>query len=111
MLNQLIDSVNPTGALGIPGLYVPSDPGGVDENAKKGALSINYGKLFEKGLRLGTGQCNVKRYNAYLRDLITADKAKPSFVVSHQIPLDDGPAAYTKFDRREDGYTKVILQP
>ena len=43
VLNQLIDVVNPTGALGIPGLYVPTDPGGVDENAKRGALSINFG--------------------------------------------------------------------
>jgi len=111
VLNQLIDVVNPTGALGIPGLYVPSDPGGVDENAKRGALSINFGRLFEKGLRLGTGQCNVKQYNAYLRDLIIAGRAKPSFLVSHQVPLDQAPQAYTKFDRREDGYTKVILQP
>ena len=111
VLNQLIDVTNPTGALGIPGLYMPSDPGGVDEAAKRGALSINFGRLFEKGLRLGTGQCNVKRYNAYLRDLITVGKAKPSFVVSHEIPLDDAPDAYTKFDRREDGYTKVILNP
>jgi glutathione-independent formaldehyde dehydrogenase len=111
VLNQLIDAVNPTGALGIPGLYVPSDPGGVDEGAKRGALSINFGRLFEKGLRLGTGQCNVKRYNAYLRDLISAGKAEPSFVVSHEVPLDEAPQAYTKFDRREDGYTKVILNP
>ena len=111
VLNQLIDVVNPTGALGIPGLYVPSDPGGVDENAKRGALSINFGKLFEKGLRLGTGQCNVKRYNAYLRDMIIAGRAKPSFVVSHEVPLDQAPQAYQKFDRRGDGYTKVILNP
>ncbi len=111
VLNQIIDTVAPTGALGIPGLYVPSDPGGVDEGAKRGALSINFGKLFEKGLRLGTGQCNVKRYNAYLRDLITVGKAKPSFVVSHEVSLEDAPGAYRKFDRREDGYTKVILQP
>jgi glutathione-independent formaldehyde dehydrogenase len=111
VLNQLIDVVNPTGALGIPGLYVPSDPGGVDENAKRGALSLNFGRLFEKGLRLGTGQCNVKRYNAHLRDLIAAGRAKPSFVVSHEVPLDDAPDAYVKFDRREDGYTKVILHP
>ena len=27
VLNQLIDTVAPTGSLGIPGLYVPSDPG------------------------------------------------------------------------------------
>ena len=111
VLNQLIQVVNPTGSLGIPGLYVPSDPGGVDENAKQGALSLNFGKLFEKGLRLGTGQCNVKQYNAYLRDLIAAGRATPSFVVSHEVPLDDAPDAYDKFDKRVDGYTKVILHP
>tara|TARA_B100001750_G_scaffold26818_2_gene17754 strand:+ start:653 stop:1804 length:1152 start_codon:yes stop_codon:yes gene_type:complete len=111
VLNQLIEIVNPTGALGIPGLYVPSDPGGVDENAKRGALSINFGQLFEKGLRLGTGQCNVKQYNAYLRDLIIAGRAQPDFVVSHEISLEEAPDAYVKFDRREDGYTKVILHP
>ncbi|MDP6512757.1 MAG: glutathione-independent formaldehyde dehydrogenase [SAR202 cluster bacterium] len=111
VLNQIIDVVNPTGALGIPGLYVPTDPGGVDESAKRGALSINFGRLFEKGLRLGTGQCNVKRYNAYLRDLITAGKASPSFVVSHEVPLDDAADAYERFDKRTDGYTKVILNP
>ena len=111
VLNQLIEVTNPTGALGIPGLYVPSDPGGVDDSAKRGALSINFGRLFEKGLRLGTGQCNVKRYNAYLRDLIVAGRAKPSFVVSHQVPLDEAPDAYQKFDQRVDGYTKVILNP
>ena len=111
VLNQLIDVVSPTGALGIPGLYVPSDPAGVDENAKRGALSINFGRLFEKGLRLGTGQCNVKRYNAYLRDLIISGRAKPSFVVSHQVPLDDAPGAYEKFDKRVEGYTKVLLTP
>ena len=111
VLNQLIEVTNPTGALGIPGLYVPADPGGVDENAKRGALSINFGKLFEKGLRLATGQCNVKLYNAYLRDLIISGKAKPSFVVSHQVPLDNAPDAYDKFDKRIEGYTKVILNP
>ena len=111
VLNQLIDVVSPTGALGIPGLYVPSDPGGVDSHAVKGALLINFGKLFEKGLRLGTGQCNVKSYNAYLRDLIIAGRAEPGFVVSHEISLDEAPDAYTKFDRREEGYTKVIIHP
>jgi glutathione-independent formaldehyde dehydrogenase len=111
VLNQIIDVVNPTGALGIPGLYVPTDPGGVDEGSKRGALSINFGRLFEKGLRLGTGQCNVKKYNAYLRDMIISGRATPSFVVSHSVSLDEAPGAYKKFDQRVDGYTKVILKP
>ena len=111
VLNQMIDVVKPTGAMGIPGLYVPSDPGGVNESAKSGSLLLSFGKLFEKGLKLGTGQCNVKKYNAYLRDLIISERAAPSFVVSHVVSLEKAPEAYTKFDQRVDGYTKVILQP
>jgi glutathione-independent formaldehyde dehydrogenase len=46
-----------------------------------------------------------------LRDLITAGRAKPSFVVSHELPLEQAPAAYGKFDKRIEGYTKVVLHP
>jgi len=111
VLNALINSVRPTGMLGVPGLYVPSDPGGPDASAKQGLLMVAIGKMFEKGLRMGTGQCNVKRYNRQLRDLIIAGRAKPSFVVSHEIPLEQAPQAYEKFDKRIEGYTKVILHP
>ncbi|HYY18285.1 MAG TPA: glutathione-independent formaldehyde dehydrogenase [Streptosporangiaceae bacterium] len=111
VLNQLVQTVRPTGALGVPGLYVPSDPGGVDEHARQGMLLVAIGALFEKGLRVGTGQANVKRYDRRLRDLITEGRATPSFVVSHELPLEQAPAAYQKFDQRVEGYTKVILKP
>ena len=64
-----------------------------------------------QGLSVGTGQCNVKAYNRYLRDMIIAGKAKPSFVVSHEISIDDASGAYEKFDQRIDGYTKVLIHP
>jgi len=111
VLNSLIDTVRPTGMLGVPGLYVPSDPGAPNENAKRGLLLVSIGKFFEKGLRMGVGQCNVKRYNRQLRDLIVAGRANPSFVVSHELPLDQAPSAYEKFDQRVEGYTKVVLHP
>jgi glutathione-independent formaldehyde dehydrogenase len=111
VLNSLVDTVRATGKLGVPGLYVPSDPGAPDENAKRGMLLVSVGRLFEKGLRMGTGQCNVKRYNTRLRDLIIEGRAKPSFVVSHELPLDEAPMAYEKFDKRIEGYTKVVLHP
>ncbi len=111
VLNALVETVRPTGMLGIPGLYVPSDPGAPTEQAKRGMLLVSIGKLFEKGLRLGTGQTNVKRYNRQLRDLIIAGRAKPSFVVSHELPLEQAPMAYDKFDKRIEGYTKVVLHP
>jgi glutathione-independent formaldehyde dehydrogenase len=111
VLNSLVETVRATGMLGVPGLYVPADPGGPTEDAKRGMLLVAIGRLFEKGLKLGTGQCNVKRYNRYLRDMIIEGRAKPSFVVSHELPLDQAPAAYDKFDKRIEGYTKVVLHP
>jgi threonine dehydrogenase-like Zn-dependent dehydrogenase len=111
VLEALIAVVRPTGGLGIPGLYVPSDPGAPDSAAAKGYISFPFGKLFEKGLSIGTGQCNVKAYNRYLRDLIISGRAKPSFVVSHNLSLDEASSAYDKFDKRIDGYTKVLLHP
>jgi glutathione-independent formaldehyde dehydrogenase len=111
VLNSLIQAVRATGRLGIPGLYVPSDPGGPDEHARQGMLLVAIGKAFEKGLSFGTGQCNVKHYNRQLRDLILAGRAQPSFVVSNELPLAQAPQAYEKFDQRADGYTKVILHP
>ena len=94
-----------------PGLYVPSDPGGVDAHAQKGYLLMPFGKIFEKGLTLRTGQCNVKKENRHLGDLIVRGRAKPSVVVSNVLPLDQAPMAYDKFDKRVEGYTKVILKP
>lgn len=111
VIEALIAVVRPTGGLGIPGLYVPSDPGAPDSASAKGYMSFPFGKLFEKGLSIGTGQCNVKAYNRYLRDLIIAGRAKPSFVVSHNVSLDEAAEAYDKFDKRIDGYTKVLLHP
>lgn len=141
VLEQCIMVTRATGGIGVPGLYVPSDPGAPDERSKKGVMAISFGKLFEKvslstnippgvshilcpqvdgyadsclyqqGLSLGTGQCNVKKYNRYLRDMIISGKADPSFVVSHEIGIDETPAAYEKFDKRIEGYTKVLIHP
>ncbi|HVX94008.1 MAG TPA: glutathione-independent formaldehyde dehydrogenase [Polyangia bacterium] len=111
VLEELVHVVNPTGRLGIVGVYFPQDPGGVDEHAKSGRYELPFGQIWDKGLSLGMGQCPVKRYNAHLRDLIIAGRARPSFIVSHRLSLDEAPLAYEKFDRREDGYTKVILKP
>ena len=111
VLNNLIRTVQPTGELGIPGLYVPDDPGAPDEMAAEGRLGIDFGLLFEKGQRLGTGQCNVKEYNRQLRDMIIEGRADPSFVVSHRVDLEEAPEMYEAFDNREEGVTKVLLEP
>ena len=49
VLNDLIETVRPTGSLGVVGLYLPKDPGGPTEEARNGKLLINIGRFFEKG--------------------------------------------------------------
>jgi len=43
--------------------------------------------------------------------LIASGKAKPSFLVSHQLSLDEASEAYKHFDNRDEGWTNVILNP
>ncbi len=40
-----------------------------------------------------------------------AGRTIPSQIVSRELPLEDDPDAYDKFDNRVDGYTRVILKP
>ncbi len=110
-MDNLVQSVRPTGLLGVVGVFVPEDPGAPDKLSKQGRIAFNYGQFWEKGQRIGTGQANVKAYNRQLCNLIHSGRAKPSFIVSHTLPLRDAPDAYKHFDSRENGWTKVILRP
>jgi glutathione-independent formaldehyde dehydrogenase len=111
VLDALAKCVRATGGIGVVGVYMPSDPGARSEPAKDGRIGFDFGTMFQKGQHLGTGQCPVKRYNEALRDLIVAGHATPSLLVSHELALDTAPDAYDKFDKRVDGYTKVLLHP
>ena len=62
-LNRLVKSVRFTGDIGVVGVFIPQDPGGPDELAKRGAVAFDFGEFWFRGQKLGTGQCPVKRYN------------------------------------------------
>jgi glutathione-independent formaldehyde dehydrogenase len=111
VMEWLAKLVNPAGFLGIVGVYLSPDPGAKDKKKKQGVYELPWAAIFNKAITVGTGQCPVKRYNVFLRDLIIAGRAKPSFIVSHRLPLGEAPDAYRRFDERKDGYTKVILKP
>src|SRR4029434_3656404 len=64
------------GSIGIPGLYVTGDPGGIDAAAKVGALSIRIGLGWAKSCSFHTGQCPVLRYNRQFMVSILLDKVR-----------------------------------
>lgn len=114
-IRQIAELINPTGSVGLIGVYFDEDPGGVDKNARKGRFVLPLGTLWNKGITIGQGQAPVKKYNVYLRDLIINGKARPSFIVSHRLPLSKAVEAYARFDERGVGkgtdWTKVLLKP
>lgn len=110
-MNNLVQTVKATGGIGVVGVFLPQDPGAHDALAKEGKLAFDFGNFWFKGQRIGTGQANVKHYNRHLAKLIHAGKAKPSAIVSHELSLDEAPKAYEQFDKRADGWTKVVLKP
>jgi len=110
VLNSLMTVTRAGGALGIPGLYVTDDPGGVDANAKTGTLGIRIGLGWAKSHTFATGQCPVLRYNRQLMQAILHDKIQVAKAVNvTMISLDEAPQGYKDFDK--GAAKKFVIDP
>jgi glutathione-independent formaldehyde dehydrogenase len=110
VLNSVMDVTRAAGKLGIPGLYVTGDPGGVDEAAKVGSLSIRIGLGWAKSHSFTTGQCPVMRYHRGLMQMILNDRAHIANAVNATvITLDEAPEGYRDFDA--GAARKYVLSP
>ena len=110
VLNSVMTVTRAGGAIGIPGLYVTDDPGGVDANAKTGNLSIRIGLGWAKSHSLTTGQCPVLRYNRQLMQAILHDKVQIAKAVNATvISLDKAPQGYKDFDK--GAAKKFVIDP
>jgi glutathione-independent formaldehyde dehydrogenase len=110
VLNDVMTIARAGGQIGIPGLYVTGDPGGIDENAKIGQLGIRIGLGWAKSHSFTTGQCPVMRYHRQLMTAILHDKVQIAKAVNATvIKLDDAPKGYKDFDK--GAAKKFILDP
>jgi len=110
VLNSLMEVTRAGGAIGIPGLYVTGDPGGVDANAKIGNLGIRIGLGWAKSHSFTTGQCPVMKYNRALMQAILYDKTQVAKAVNATIiSLDQAPKGYVDFDK--GAAKKFIIDP
>jgi glutathione-independent formaldehyde dehydrogenase len=99
VLNSLMTVTRAAGKIGIPGLYVTDDPGGVDAAAKHGSLSVRFGLGWAKSHSFFTGQTPVLKYNRALMQAILWDRINIAEIVGVQvITLDDAPKGYAEFD-------------
>jgi glutathione-independent formaldehyde dehydrogenase len=110
VLNSVMEVTRAGGKLGIPGLYVTGDPGGIDEAAKVGSLSIRLGLGWAKSHSFTTGQCPVMRYHRKLMEAILNDRVQIAKAVNATvITLDEAPQGYVDFDKGAS--KKFVLNP
>ncbi|KRE67880.1 MULTISPECIES: zinc-dependent alcohol dehydrogenase [Micrococcaceae] len=101
VLHTAIDAVRRGGTLSLSGVY-----GGE-------ASPMPLMTMFDKQLQLRMGQCNVRNWTDQLIPLVE-DDADPLGVmdlVTHRSGLEGAPALYEKFQKKEDGCIKVVLNP
>eukprot|EP00936_MAST-01D_sp_MAST-1D-sp1_P001831 g1831.t1 len=110
VLNDCMSIVREGGKIGIPGLYVTADPGGVDEGAQTGSLQICIGLGWSLSQSFTTGQCPVMKYNKDLMNAILYDKIHIADAVNvEMISLDDAPKGYADFDA--GAAKKFVIDP
>jgi glutathione-independent formaldehyde dehydrogenase len=110
VLNALMTVTRAGGGIGIPGLYVTDDPGGVDDNAKSGTLGLRLGLGWAKSHTFATGQCPVMKYHRQLMQAILYDKIQIAKAVNvTMIGLDDAPGGYKDFDH--GAARKFVIDP
>ena len=99
VLRQAIWSCRKGGTISIPGVYV----GAGDK--------IPIGAMMNKGLTIRTGQTHMQKYMPMLLKKIEMGDIDPSFIITHEVALDDAPEMYETFKNKQDGCIKVVLKP
>lgn len=100
-LHTAIDAVRRGGTVSLSGVY-----GGMQS-------PMPLLTMFDKQVTLAMGQCNVRRWVDDLLPLLD-DPSDPLGVLdltTHTAPLEDAPALYETFQKKEDGCIKVVLKP
>jgi threonine dehydrogenase-like Zn-dependent dehydrogenase len=99
VLREMIYVCRPGGIISVPGVY-----SGMSDMLPMGAF-------MNKGLTMRTGQTHVNRWTDDLLRRIEEGQIDPSFVITHTVPLEQGPEMYQVFRDKRDSCVKVVLRP
>jgi threonine dehydrogenase-like Zn-dependent dehydrogenase len=99
VLREMMYVCRPAGTVSVAGFYA----GLIDK--------IPFGAVMNKGLTLHTGLAQAPRWSHDLLRRIVDDQLDPSFVITHNVPLERGPEMYQTYNEKRDGCVKVVLRP
>ncbi|TYD00674.1 glutathione-dependent formaldehyde dehydrogenase [Arthrobacter echini] len=101
VLHSAIDAVRRGGTLSLSGVY-----GGA-------ASPMPLLTMFDKQIQFRMGQCNVRRWTDELLPIVeeASDPLGVTDLMTHEVSIDEAPAAYKNFQKKTDGAIKVVLKP
>jgi threonine dehydrogenase-like Zn-dependent dehydrogenase len=99
VLRQAIQAIRKGGTLSIPGVY-----GGVLDK-------FNFGAAFGKGIHMSMGQTHMQKFLKPLLHHIEQGHIDPSFLISHRVGIEQVPEMYEKWQKKEEGVTKIVIDP
>lgn len=81
-----------------------------------GVYPVNYdnfrlGQIFDKGITVKAGQCNVHPIIDELLDHVQTGRVVLDDIITHRLSLEDVSRGYEIFDKKVDHCVKVVLDP
>jgi threonine dehydrogenase-like Zn-dependent dehydrogenase len=98
-LRLAIDCLRPGGTLSAIGVH------------NEAAFAFSPAEAYAKSLTFRTGRAPARMYMERLVPWLSAHAARLAALVSHRLPLEEGPRGYRLFDEKREGCTKVLLLP
>lgn len=111
VIQEAITVTRGLGGVGVAGSYPaerPIDPAPGYEHIT-GVIKLPIGVLHFKELRLQSGIVRYYEIIPKLVELIRNGRARPGFVFTDEMSLEDIPRAYRRFEKREE--VKILLDP
>ena len=98
-LREMIYSCRKGGTVFVCGVFV----GMVDK--------FPMGAFMNKGLTMRGAQQHGERYIPMLLERIAAGELRTAHLMTHQLPLDEGPRGYDLFKNKKEGCVRAVFQP
>ncbi|WP_373532522.1 alcohol dehydrogenase catalytic domain-containing protein [Vampirovibrio sp.] len=99
-LDTIVSVTRSGGHLGVPGVYLSLDPKSASLTGKIGRPAFEFGRAWDKGLSIATGQTPVMRYNRQLMTAILFDRVKLSRILNTTpISFEQAEEAYSQFEQ------------
>jgi len=96
---QAFDLVRPGGTIAALGVHTETN------------LAIAPGEVYDRNLTYRAGRAPARSSMQRLLPLIESGRYDLGALISHRLPLSEGPRGYELFDRKLEGCTKVVLVP